>query len=73
MGKEILVLAHIEIEKHKFYRYKSFIFLDIDNVFCPTNLPTIKIFQKSKDNLMVVRLKIFMIKKSLRWTLIIRL
>ena len=48
MGKEILVLADIEIEKHKFYRYKSFIFLDIDNVFCPTNLPTIKKFSKTK-------------------------
>ena len=48
MGKEILVLAHIEIEKHKFYCYKSFIFLDIDNVFCPTNLPTIKKFSKTK-------------------------
>ena len=46
MGKEILVLA--EIEKHKFYRYKSSIFLDIDNVFCPTNLPTIKNFSKTK-------------------------
>ena len=32
MGKEIITFGYIEIEKHKFYRYKSPIFLeDVDN------------------------------------------
>ena len=32
MGKEIITFGYIEIEKHKFQRYKSPIFLeDVDN------------------------------------------
>ena len=30
MGKEILTFGDVGIEKHKFYRYKSPIFLDVD-------------------------------------------
>ena len=49
MGKEILTFGDIEIEKHKFYYYKTLTFLedlDIHNVFL--------LVKKNKNILLVI-------------------
>ena len=45
---------------------KEFVYLST----CLSNLSTIKFFRKPKQNLTVMKLQIFTIKKFLRWTLI---
>ena len=53
MGKEILSFGNIEIEKHKFYRYKSPIFVedvDTNNVLVSNKISSI---EKTINSLMV--------------------
>ena len=44
MGKQILTFGDIEIEKHKFYHYKSPTFLldvDIENILVSNNVSSV--------------------------------